>query len=144
MLPDLIDELTFPQEFKPTPAMKLFAYYRAKDGESLKIKDICKATGVRPETYSRWRKVKGFDEWLSMEVLTLRRPIHSRLEQVALEKIHDFKFWQSLALKSGFLNSNPVSEDTSHLLYIPRASMCRYCIEGKGCYYHDKSKAGES
>lgn len=91
------------QEFTPTASMRLYAYQRAKLGESASQADVAETIGVSPETVSRWKKIKGFKAWLNEELILLRAPMHDRLEQAALQRIGDWRFWRELAVRHGYI-----------------------------------------
>ena len=121
---DIFDDLIKHQEFRPTPAMFLYAFQRAKAGKKAKDSMISKAIGVRAETISRWKHINGFEEWLEEQVASYRAPILALLEQVALDKIRagDFRFWQSIGKKYGFINDSPVVADTREIYSNPTIS----------------------
>lgn len=93
-----------PQIFKPKPAHQLYAYHRAKLGDSATEIEISKIIGVANETISRWKNIKGFNEWLEENVSSYRAPIKEMLEIVAIKNIDDYRFWEALAKKYGYLN----------------------------------------
>jgi DNA-binding SARP family transcriptional activator len=90
--------MTKDQEFSPTPAMKLYAYQRAKNGKKAKDSKLSRLVGVTPETVCRWKKINGFMEWLDHEIAYYSAPIMAVLEQKALEKIKegDFRYWSEM------------------------------------------------
>ena len=91
------------QEFKPTSAMKLYAFQRAKTGDETSDKDIAKELNIWPETISRWRQDEHFLTWLADQISVYRAPIHNLLEQVAIERLTDFRYWEAIALKFGYI-----------------------------------------
>ncbi len=91
-----------PQEFKPTPAMQIYAYKRATLGENVTDKAIATSIGIAPETVSRWKAIDGYENWLTEQVSVFRAPILDQLEMIARSKIDDFRYWQVLAQKYGF------------------------------------------
>jgi hypothetical protein len=83
--------------------MHLYAYQRARCGDDETKTALAEKIGVTRETVSRWGLVPGFNEWLEGAVSVYRTPIHERLEQVALENLTDFRFWETMATKYGFI-----------------------------------------
>lgn len=90
-------------EFEPTPAMRLFAYQRAKLGDEATIAAVAAKSSVTRETASRWQNVKGYPEWLEGQVAAHRAPILERLDQVANERLDDFRFWEAMAKRVAFI-----------------------------------------
>lgn len=85
--------------------MEFFAYTRAKLGDDAFDAEICRQCGIRPETSSRWKSVDGFEEWLEARIAFYRADIHKVLEQVAIKNLDDFRFWEALAKKYGFIDA---------------------------------------
>lgn len=102
------------QEFNPTSSMRLYAYQRAKLGDTASQAEVAKGIGVSPETVSRWKKIKGFKSWLNEELMVLRIPMHDRLEQAALQRIGDWRFWRELAIRHGYIREKSFSEFESY------------------------------
>lgn len=108
------------QDFKPTSAMKLYAFQKAKNGNLSKDSAISKTIGIRAETISRWKQINGFSEWLEDAVAKYQAPLAAILEQVALDNINDFRFWEALATKIGY--NAPVAAQ-NHVVQL-RYSLC--------------------
>lgn len=90
--------------FTPTPAMKLYAAAKATGGDGLSQTELASRCGVHYVTVSKWNALAGFDEWLTSAVARHRAPILELLRQIAIDNIDDFRFWEALSYKYGFLN----------------------------------------
>lgn len=95
--------MRIPQGFRPTPAMHYFAFCRAKLGDSASDRVVCDKAGIRPETSSVWKRDPKYSEWLSDQVAIYRASVLDLLEQVALKNIDDFRYWEAMAQKYGYL-----------------------------------------
>lgn len=94
------------QVFKPTAAMRLYAYQRAKLGEDVTNRSIAKNIGVNAETISRWNQHEGFEQWLESQTFVFRAPILELLEQVAVSNLDDYRYWEAMAKKYGFITGD--------------------------------------
>lgn len=92
------------QGFRATPAQKLYAAVRAVAGDDETQRALAARAGVSEETVSRWKQERGFAEWLMSSVARHRAPILELLRQVAIDNVDDYRFWEALAYKYGFLN----------------------------------------
>jgi hypothetical protein len=111
--------------FKPTPAMELYAFQRAKLGKDVTIVEAAAATGVSRETAQRWKNQEGFLEWLDERVTYYKQPILDLLEQVARIKLSEFKYWEAIALKYGYITKEQANNQTD-----PNSQMAKvYAIE---------------
>lgn len=90
-------------EFQPTPAMELYAYQRAKLGDDATNTSIAEKVGITRETGSRWKAMPGFKDWLLERVKYYRTPILDLLEQVAIARLGEFKYWEAMAKKFGYI-----------------------------------------
>lgn len=97
------------QQFRPTPAMELYAYKRAKVGEDASNKSVAESIGITRETASRWKAISGFLEWLDERVACYRTPILEMLEQVALNNLDDYRYWEAMAKKFGYVTPEVAS-----------------------------------
>jgi hypothetical protein len=100
-------------DFKPTPAMQLFARQRAKEGDDLSIAKIARKIGVTRETASRWQKLPKFAEWLDEQVWVYRSPILELIEAVAINRLDDFRYWEAVAKKYGYIQAEQVHAEPS-------------------------------
>ena len=82
--------------------MRLYAFQRAKLGDSAPESAVAQSVGIARETVSRWKNVTGFSEWLDDALLSYRAPIHDLLEQVARDNLHDFRYWEAIADRFSF------------------------------------------
>lgn len=98
-------------DFRPTPAMELYAYKRAKVGEDASIKSVAESIGITRETASRWQALPGFLEWLDERVAYYRSPVLDLIEQVGISKLMEFKFWEALAIKFGYVTGKSDDEE---------------------------------
>jgi len=83
--------------------MRLYAFLFSKYGGTKTQQELAKMTGIAPETVSRWKQNEHFCSWFDQVVAEYRRPIHDRLEFIALEKLEDPRFWKFMAEKHGYL-----------------------------------------
>jgi hypothetical protein len=91
--------------------MEFFAYVRAKTGDDASDAEVCRQSGIRPETASRWKQNDGYEEWHEHRVAYYRTDIKRVLEQVALKNLDDFRYWETMAKKYGYIepeNEKPV------------------------------------
>lgn len=96
------------QVFKASGAQHRYAFVRARKGDKASELSISKEIGVAAETISRWKNINGYNEWLEETIAKFRTPIHELLEQVALERLDDFKYWEAIAKRYGYLTDKPV------------------------------------
>lgn len=122
------NDLMKDQFFKPTAAMKLYAYHRSKQGENETERSLAAKIGTAPETITRWKKIKGFKDWLDSTVARYRVPIVEQLEKVALENLHDFRFWKSVAQKYNYLTP-PMADDEG--IEIEMLEECEHCAKSE-------------
>jgi hypothetical protein len=120
----MTDQLTKDQEFSPTSAMKLYAFQRSKAGEDATDKEISQKIGVRAETVSRWKSINGFSEWLEEQMSVYRAPVLELLERVALERLGEFRYWEAVANKFGFLKEIKADEGNDSKLIIQVSCDC--------------------
>lgn len=92
--------------FKPSAAQEYYAYCRAKLGDDAFDKAVAAKAGIRPETSSIWKQQEGYLEWLEMRVAYYRQDVNFLLEAVALKNLDDFRFWDAMAKKFGFVNDD--------------------------------------
>ena len=92
--------------FKPTPGMRLYALKRAKLGDDETNTEIAKQINMSRCVISQWKAIEGFNEWLEEEVEYLRQDIHEILESTAKQQIHDFRFWEAMGRKHGFIKDD--------------------------------------
>jgi len=91
--------------------MRLYAFERAKSGDDSE-KSIAERININPSTISVWKTEQGFLEWLESEVAVYRAPILHILEQVAVTNLEDFRFWEAMAKKYGFISKDQESPGT--------------------------------
>lgn len=105
--------------FKPTRLMRLYAFKRAKLGDTISELEISKLLDIRNETISRWKNNPEFITWLEEVITTYRMPILELLEQVAIDNLHDFRFWKEIAEKYGYFEKVNKTPFTFKLRYDP-------------------------
>lgn len=107
--------------FKPTPAMQLFAFQIARLGKDASITEAAERVGVSRQVTYRWREREGFFEWLEEQVEVYRSPILEMIEQVAIKNLDDFRYWEAMALKYGFIVERPleVKADGQMTILVP-------------------------
>lgn len=98
--------MKFAQEFKPTRSMRAYAYQRAKVGDAATDVSIAEKIGMKSPSISNWKSIPGFLEWLDAQVTHYRRPIADMLEQVALDRLDDFRYWEAMAKKYGVITKD--------------------------------------
>lgn len=110
------------KEFRPTPAMMAYAFEMAKTPEHSQA-SAARAIGSNPATPSKWKAQHGdrFEKWLEEKISQYRIPILKRLEQIALENAHDYRFWDRMCEKYGFTKP---TESEGHKLEIDITGGC--------------------
>lgn len=101
--------------FRPSAAQEYFAYCRAKLGDDAFDRDIANKAGIRPETSSMWKRIEGYEEWLESRVAYYRQDVNFLLEAVALKNLDDFRFWEAMAKKYGFVNEEGKTDSPTKL-----------------------------
>jgi uncharacterized protein YjcR len=86
--------------------MRLYAYQRAKLGDSATEVSIAEKINIRPPTISNWKTQPGFLEWLETQVSRYRAPILDLLEQVAIDRLDDYRYWEAMAKKYGLITKD--------------------------------------
>lgn len=99
--------------------MQLYAHKRAEMGINAYQKDVADKINISPETISRWNAIDGFDEWLNATVIRYSAPISELLEQVAKEQINDFRFWEAISKKHGFIGADGIIPPASPPILSP-------------------------
>lgn len=81
--------------------MEAYAFARAKMGLFATEKEISDKIKIAPETISRWKKIKGYSDWLDDAVFHAREGVHDFLDRNARKKIEegDFRFFCLTAVK---------------------------------------------
>jgi AcrR family transcriptional regulator len=102
------------------PSQEWLAYVMSKEPEDASIQDVCKKAGVARSTYYSWTdKDPKFKEWLDERVAYYRQPIHTKLEQIALANLQDYKFWEAMAKRSAFITDKPQGDKPVEDLFPP-------------------------
>lgn len=113
-----------PKKFSPTPAMEFYAYQRAKLGDDAFQNEIAQQALINQFTVSHWKQKEGFNEWLEERTKYYRAPIRDLLEQVAIANLKDFRFWEAIAIKFGYLSPEEQAQQRdAKPIHITRAEM---------------------
>ncbi len=98
--------------------MQIYAYKRAKLGPDVTDAEISRQIGMTQTAISKWKHVEGFAEWLEHQVTVYQTPIRERLEQVALDQVKDFRFWEAMGRKHGYITdkNEPVEQNLEPLV----------------------------
>lgn len=93
--------------------MKLFAFQKSKMPDDVTNVAVCKEIGINSDYVSNWNHKEGFKHWLETEIAKYRTPIHERLQQVALDKIEDYRFWEAMGKKHAFISDKNDPQEQS-------------------------------
>jgi hypothetical protein len=100
------------KDFEPSAGQELYAYLRARHGDDETQKALAALMHVTPPLISKWKALQGFNDWLTERVAYYRTDIHELLEQTARRKLaEDFRYWQAMALKYGFIKESEGGQD---------------------------------
>ena len=104
--------------FRPTAAMQLYAMKLIEMGFDSTQEEVAKAIGISSHQVSNWRRFKEFEPWLEEQKCMRLKPILTQLEIVALLNIDNFKYWEALAKRYGYIrdeNAPPPLKEVDEL-----------------------------
>ena len=65
--------------------------------------EIAEAIGIHPSQISIWKQSPEFEPWCEEQKCIRLKPIMTQLEIVALLHIENFKYWEALAKRYGYI-----------------------------------------
>lgn len=94
-------------DFRPSPSMMVYCIARKELGMNVTDAEICRQTGITHPCVSAWKRNPKFQAWMDENLAFIFKPVREQLEVVALLHIENFRFWEALAKRYGYITDQP-------------------------------------